>query len=70
MLAEFQKALDTTLIGITITYCFRDDIIIVSKGTIETHMKLLYKCLEKLDKEIFSIKLKKMSFLLNLRLPG
>ena len=33
MPAEFQKALDSTLVGLTSTHCFLDDIIIVSKGS-------------------------------------
>ena len=61
MPAEFQKALDTTLIGTMYTYCFLDDII-VSKGTIEINKKFFYKCLEKLDKENFSVIMKKCHF--------
>ena len=44
---EFQKALDSILIGTTNTYCFLDNILIVSKGTKEIHMKLVYECLKK-----------------------
>ena len=62
MPAEFQKALDNTLFGTTNKYCFLDDILIVSKGKIETHMKSKYKCLEKFDKENFSVNLKKGHF--------
>ena len=69
MTAEFQKALDNTLFGTTNKYCFLDDILIVSKGTIETHMKSKYKCLEKFDKENFSVNLKQVT-LLNLRFIG
>ena len=32
MPAEFQKALGSTLFGLSKTYCFLEDIIIVSKG--------------------------------------
>ena len=49
MPAEFQKAMDYTLVGLTNTYCFLDDIIIVSKGSKESHIKYVYKCLQKLD---------------------
>ena len=35
MPAEFQKAMDYTLVGLTNTYCFLDDILIVSKGSKE-----------------------------------
>ena len=31
MLAEFQKAIDCTLAGLTNTFCFLDDILIVSR---------------------------------------
>ena len=49
MPAEFQKAMDYTLVGLTNTYCFLDDIIVVSKGSKESHIKYVYKCLQKLD---------------------
>ena len=39
MPAEFQKAMDYTLVGLSKTYCFLDDIIVVSKGTKESHLK-------------------------------
>ena len=48
MPAEFQKAMDYTLVGLTNTYCFLDDIILVSKGRKESHIKYVYKCLQKL----------------------
>ena len=34
---EFQKARDYTLINLKNTYCFLDDILIVSKGSLEEH---------------------------------
>ena len=37
MPAEFQKAMDYTLIGPKNTYCFLNDILIVSKGSLEEH---------------------------------
>ena len=37
MPAEFQKAMDYTLIGLKNTFCFLDDILIVSKGSVEEH---------------------------------
>ena len=49
MPAEFQKAMDYTLVGLSNTYCFLDDIIVVSKGTKESHLKHDYKCLQKLE---------------------
>ena len=35
MPAEFQKAVDCTLAGLDNTFCFLDDILIVSRGRIE-----------------------------------
>ena len=43
MPAEFQKAMDYTLVGLSDAYCFLDDIIVVSKGTEESHLKYVYK---------------------------
>ena len=47
MPAEFQKAMDYTLVGLTKTFCFLDDIIIVSKGSKESHIQYVYKCSKK-----------------------
>ena len=47
MPAEFQKAMDCTLIGLKNT--FLDDILIVSKGSKEDHFKLVLDCLQRLD---------------------
>ena len=44
MPAEFQKVMDYTLGGLKNTHCFLDDIIIVSQGPKEDHLKLVYKC--------------------------
>ena len=46
MLAEFQKAMDYTLIGLQNTYCFLDDIIIVNTGTETDHLAYVTKCLK------------------------
>ena len=46
--AEFQKAMDYTLVGLSNTYCFLDDIIAVSKGSKELHLKYVYDCLRNL----------------------
>ena len=62
MLAEFQKAMDYTLIGLSNTYCFFDDIIVVSKGTKESHLKYVYKCLQKLDADNLRINLSNCHF--------
>ena len=52
MPTEFQKAIDCTLAGLDNTFCFLDDILIVSRGGIEKHLNLVRKCLIKLDKKI------------------
>ena len=59
MSAEFQKAMHYTLVGLSNTYCFLDDKIVVSKGTIESHLKYVYKCLQKLEADNFRINLSK-----------
>ena len=51
MPAEFQKAIDCTLAGLTNTFCFLDDILIVSRCRIEDHLDLVRKGLIKLDQE-------------------
>ena len=62
MPAEFQKAMDYTLVGLSNTYCFLNDIIVVSKGTKESHLKCVYKCLQKLDADNLRINLSKCQF--------
>ena len=62
MPAEFQKAMDYTLVGLSNTYCFLDDIIEVSKGTKESHLKYVYKCLQKLEADNLRINLSKCHF--------
>ena len=55
MPAEFQKAIDSKLVGLTNTHWFLDDIIIVSKGSQSEHLELVRKCLEKLDQDKIAI---------------
>ena len=43
MPADFPKAVDCTLDGLTITFCFLDDILIVNRGGIEQHLDLVRK---------------------------
>ena len=62
MPAEFQKAIDSTLTGLTITFCFLDDILIVNRGRIEHHLDLVRKCLINLDQENLRINLAKCHF--------
>ena len=61
-LAQFQKAMDYTLVGLSDTYCFLDDIIVVSKGTKESHLKYVYKCLQKLEADNIRINLSNCHF--------
>ena len=51
MPAAFQNVMDYTLVGLQNTYCFLDDIIVVSRGSKDDHLKLVYKCLKKLDED-------------------
>ena len=62
MPAAFQKVMDYTLVGLQNTYCFLDDIIVVSRGSKEEHFKLVYRCLEKLDEDNLRINLPKCHF--------
>ena len=62
MPAEFQKAMDYTQIGLENTYCFLDDILIVSKGSLNEHKNYVMKCLQRLDDENLRINLPKCHF--------
>ena len=62
MPAKFQKAMDYTLVGLSNTYCFLDDIIVVSKGSKESHLKYVYDCLRKLEADNLRINLSKCHF--------
>ena len=44
---EFQKAIDCTLAGLNNTFCFLDDILIVSRGGIEKHLDFYTKMSDK-----------------------
>ena len=59
---EFQKAVDLTLTNCNNTYAYLDDILIVTKGTIETHRQKLQTGLTKLDEENLAISLEKCKF--------
>ena len=59
---EFQKAMDYTLIGLKNTFCFLDDILIVSKGSEEDHFKLVLDCLQKLDADNLRVNLPQCHF--------
>ena len=62
MPAEFQKAMDYTLIGLKDTFCFLDDILIVSKGPEEHYFNLVLDCLKRLDADNLRINLPKCIF--------
>ena len=62
MPADFQKAMDYTLIGLQNTYCFLDDILIVSKGSLNEHKSYVMKYLQQLDDENLRINLPKCHF--------
>ena len=62
MPAAFQKVMDYTLVGLQNTYRFLDDIIVVSRGSKEDHLKLVYKGLKKLDEDNLRINLPKCHF--------
>ena len=62
MPAEFQKAMDYTLISLQNTYCFLDDILIVSKGSLNEHKSYVMKCLQRLDDKNLRINLPKCHF--------
>ena len=62
MPAEFQKPIDCTPAGLDNTFCFLDDILIVSRGGIEKHPDLVQKFLIKLDQENLRINLAKCHF--------
>ena len=62
MPAEFQKAMDFTPICLQNSYCFLDDIIIVTTGTESDHLAYVTKCLKKLDKDNLRSNLRKCHF--------
>ena len=62
MPAEFQKAINRTLAGLDNTFCFLDNILVVSRGGIEKHLDLVRKCLIKLDQGNLQINLAKCHF--------
>ena len=62
MPADFQKAIACRLADLTDTFCFLDNIVIVSRGRIEDHFDLVQKCLIKLNQENLRINLAKCHF--------
>ena len=49
--APFQKTIDKTLEGINSKFAFLDDILVITKGSLNEHENELDKILEKLDNE-------------------
>ena len=62
MLAEFQQVIDCKLPGLINTFCFLDDILIVSRGRIENLLDHVRKCLIKLYQENLRINLAECHF--------
>ena len=62
MPAEFQKTMDRTLNHAKFTFCFLDDILIVSKGDEHEHEQLLINVLKKLDNKNLALKMEKCTF--------
>ena len=60
--AEFQKAMDFSLIDLKGTYCFLDDILIVSKGLEAEYKQYVLKCLKRLVDDSLRINLPKGHF--------
>ena len=65
MPAKFQKAIDKTLYNLSITFSFRDDIIIVTGGGLQNHKENLFKCLDRLNEENLAVNLNKCHFAKN-----
>ena len=61
----YFSVLDLNSKSCEITFCFPDDILIVSKTTEQEHEKLIMNVLEKLDKENLALKLSKCEFFQN-----
>ena len=57
MPTDFQKAIDLTLTNCKNTYTYIDDILIITKGSIEKHKETLEKSLRKLGEENLAISL-------------
>ena len=62
MPATFKKAIDYTLNNKNSTHTFLDDIIIITKRSIDDHEKEIMKVLSRLDKENLAISLHKCEF--------
>ena len=56
MPTEFQRIMDLTLAGITNTFVFIDDILIVTHGTEDEHIKKVKEVMQRLDNSKINIK--------------
>ena len=59
---EFQRTLDLTLAGISNTFAFIDDILIVAHGTEEEHIQKVEEVLKRLHEANVNLKLDKCNF--------
>ena len=59
---EFQRIMDLTLAGITNTFAFIDDILIVTHGTEEEHITKVKEVLKRLDHANINLRLDKCTF--------
>ena len=59
---EFQKAMDRTLLNVLNTFCFLDDILIVTVGSVAKHNEMVEEVMKLVDAQGFSLKLKKCDF--------
>ena len=62
MPTEFQRIMDVTLAGISNTFSFIDDILIVTHGTEEEHLEKVIEVLKRLDEANINLKLDKCNF--------
>ena len=62
MPTEFQRIMDLTLTGISNTFAFIDDILIVTHGNEEEHIKKVIEVLRRLDEANVNLKLDKCTF--------
>ena len=62
MPTEFQRIMDLTLAGITNTFAFIDDILIVTHGTEEEHITKVKEVLKRLDNANINLRLDKCTF--------
>ena len=62
MPAEFEKGMDSTLVGLQNNYCYLDDILVFSTRSEYNHLSYVTKCLKKLVEDNLRIILQKCHF--------